>query len=153
MTFFHRISDGPITRLAMFASASALMAGFATLAYLLSNAGPLTLCDLWPPPRCVSGNWSGRQFFTGDSPAAPVWHVSLAVIGPMLAVGAAFLLQRRRFARALVLAALACVPYTTFLFSTYAVMPFHPLVAGAALSTFIAVSVGTTRAVWPPRRV
>jgi hypothetical protein len=151
MTFVPRVSDELTTRLALLASASAFVAGLATLAYLLSNAGPLVLCDLWPPPRCVSGYGSGRQFFTGDSQAAPVWHVTLAVISPLLAVCAAYLLQRRRFVSGVVLAALACVPYSTFLFGAYAVVPFHLLVVGAVVVTFIAVSVGTTRAVWAPK--
>src|SRR5688572_3736245 len=152
MTFGPRGSNELTTRLALVASASALIAGLATLTYLLANAGPLmlVLCDLWPPPHCISGYGSGRQFFTGDSQAAPVWHVTLAVIGPLLAVCAAYLLQRRRFVGALVLAALACVPYSTFLFGAYAVVPFHLLVVGAVIVTFIAVSVGTTRAVWAP---
>ena len=153
MTFGRRGSDELTTRVALVASASALIAGLATLAYLLANTGPLVLvlCDLWPPPQCISGSGSGRQFFTGDSQAAPVWHVTLAVIGPLLAVCAAYLLQRRRFVGALVLAALACVPYSTFLFGAYAVVPFHLLVVGAVIVTFIAVSLGTTRAVWAPK--
>ena len=153
MTFGLRGSDELTTRLAVVASVSAVITGLATLAYLLVNAGPLVLvlCDLWPPPRCVSGYGSGRQFFTGDSQAAPVWHVTLAVIGPLLAVCAAHRLKRRRFVGALVLAALACVPYSTFLFGAYAVVPFHLLVVGAVIVTFIAVSLGTTRAVWAPK--
>ncbi len=137
------------TRLALVASASALIAGVATLAYLLSDAGPLTLCNLWPPPRCFAPSLSGIQYFTGDSEAAPVWNLALDVVGPLLAVGAAILHLRRRFASALVLGGLACVPYATFAFDTYVVIPFHPLTAGAVFVTLIAVSLGTTQAVWP----
>lgn len=139
------------SRVALLASACALIAGFASLAYLLSDPGPLTLCNLWPPPRCISAHLSGMQYFTGDSQASSIWSLTLAVVGPLLAVGAALFLLRRRFIRALVLAALACLPYVAFVLDTYAVMPFHPLVGGAALVTFIAVSLGTTRAVSAPR--
>jgi hypothetical protein len=138
------------TRFALVASAVALIAGVATLTYLLSDAGRLTLCDLWPPPRCFASNLSGVQYFTGDSQAAPVWNLALDVVGPLLAIGAAILHLRGRFASALVLAALACVPYATFVLGTYAVMPFHPIVAGAVLVTLLAVSLGTIQAVWPP---
>lgn len=138
------------TRLARLASALALIGGLATIAYLLTDVGPLTLCSLWPP-RCVSGQLTGTHYFTGDSQAAPVSHLTLAVVGPLLAVGAAILLLRRRFAAALALAALACVPYAIFFFGTYALIPFHPLVAGALLITLTAVSFGTTRALLAPR--
>jgi hypothetical protein len=137
---------------ALLFAALSVVAGIATLAYLLSNAGPLTLCDLWPPPHCGSMSLSGLQYFAGDSQAAPVWSLTLSVVGPWLAVGAALLHLRRQFAPALVLAALACVPYAAFLLGTYAVMPLHPLVAGAVLATFIAVSLSTAKAVWSPPR-
>ena len=134
------------------ASALALLAGIATLAHLLLDGGPLIMCDLWPPPRCISGHLSGLQYFTGDSQAAPVWNLMLAVAGPLVALSAALLYLGRRFALALALSALACAPYAVFLFGGYAVMPFHPIVAGAVVLTFIAVSVGTTKAVWAPAR-
>jgi len=135
------------TRLALVTSVSAFIAGVTTLAYLFTDPGPLSLCSLWPL-RCISGQLSGAHYFMGDSQAAPVFHLMLAVAGPLLAASAALFQLRRRFVGALALAALACVPYSVFLLGTYAVMPFHPLVAGAVLVTFIAVSAGTTRAVW-----
>ena len=138
------------TRLALVASALALIAGLATIAYLVSDAEPLTLCNLWPL-RCFSPNVSGMRVFSGDSQAAPVLNVTLAFVAPLLSVCAAILHLRRLFAPALMLAALACVPYTVFLFGAIAVMPFHPLVAAAVLVTFLAVSFGTTRAVWAPQ--
>jgi hypothetical protein len=129
-----------------------LIAGLATLAYLLSDAGPLTLCDLWPPPRCISANLSGTQYFSGDSQAAPVWNLALDVVAPLLALGAAILHLSRRSASALALACLASMPYATFALGTFAVMPFHPLVAGAVFVTLLAVAIGTTQAVWPQTR-
>ncbi len=137
--------------LATLASASALVAGLITIAYLLTAAGPITLCDLFPPPRCIAAHLSGVQYFFGDSQAAPVWHLTINVVVPLLALGASFLHLRRRFAGALVLAALACVPCSVFLFGTYAVVPSQLVVFGAVPVTFIAVSLGTTRAVWAPR--
>jgi hypothetical protein len=130
-------------------SAFALIAGVASLADLLPDAGPLTLCNLLPPPHCISGHLSGVQYFTGDSQAAPVWNLVLALVGPLLAVGAAFLYLRGRFIGALSVAALACVPYAVFLFDAYAVIPFQPLVAGSVLVTFIVVSIGVVKAAWP----
>jgi hypothetical protein len=135
----------------LLASALAFVAGIVTLAYLLLDAHPLTLCDLWPPPRCISGH-SGLRYFTGDSQAAPFWNLMLAVVGPLIALCAAVLYLRRRFAVALAVAALACAPYALFMFGAYVVMPFHPIVAGAVVATWITVSVGTTKAVWPPVR-
>ena len=136
---------------AVLASVSALVAGLVTIAYLLTAAGPITLCSLLPPPRCIVAQLSGMQYFTGDSQAAPVWHVTSNVVVPLLALGASLLHLRRRFAGALVLAALACVPFSVVLFGTYFVVPFQFVIVGAVLVTFIAVSLGTSRAVlWAP---
>ena len=91
------------------------------------------------------------QYFTGDSQAAPVWHLTFNVVVPLVALGASLMLLRRRFAGALVLAAVACAPFSVFLFGTYTVVPFQLVVVGTVLLTFIAVSLGTIRAVWAPR--
>ena len=136
---------------AVLASASALVAGLVTIAYLLTAAGPILLCSLLPPPRCLAAQLSGVQYLTGDSQAAPVWHLTFNVVVPLLAIGASLLCVRRRFAGALVLAALACVPFSVFLLGTYFLVPFQFVVVGAVLVTFIAVSLGTTRAVWAPK--
>jgi hypothetical protein len=133
---------------AVLASASALVAGLVTIAHLLTAAGPITLCSLFPPPHCIAAQLSGMQYFTGDSQAAPVWHVTFNVVVPLLALGASIMHLRRRFAGALVLAALACAPFSIFLFGTYTVVPFQLVVVGAVPVTFIAVSLGTIRAVW-----
>ena len=137
--------------LAVLAAASALVAGLVTIAYLLTAAGPMTVCNLFPPPRCIAAQHSGLQYFTGDSQATPVWHLTFNVVVPSLALGASLLLLRRRFAGALVLAALACVPFSVFLFGPQPVVPFQLVVVGAVLVTFIAVSLGTIRAVWAPK--
>src|SRR5687767_7233853 len=100
---------------AVLASASTLIAGLVTIAYLLSAAGPITLCSLLPPPRCIAAQLSGMQYFTGDSQAAPVWHLTFNVVVPLLALGASIMLLRRRFAGALVLAAAACAPFSVIL--------------------------------------
>ena len=136
---------------AVLASAAALVAGLVTIAHLLTAAGPITLCNLFPPPRCIAAQLSGVQYFFGDSQAAPVWHLTINVVVPLLALGASLLHLRRQFAGALVLAALACVPFSVFLFGTYFLVPFQFVVVGAVLLTFIAVSLGTTRAVWAPK--
>ena len=103
---------------AVLASASALVAGLVTIAYLLTAAGPITLCDLLPPLRCIAAQRSGMQYFTGDSQAAPVWHLTVNVVVPSLAIAASLMHLRRRFAGALVLAAVACAPFSVFLFGT-----------------------------------
>ena len=136
---------------AVLASASALVAGLVTIAYLLTAAGPIILCDLLPPTRCIAAQLSGIQYFTGDSQAAPLWHVTFNVVVPLLALRASLLHLRRRFVGALVLAALACAPLSVFALGTYTVVPFQLVVVGAVLVTFIAVSLGTTRAVWAPK--
>jgi hypothetical protein len=140
-----------VRAVALLASASALIAGLVIIAYLITAAGPITLCNLLPPPRCIAAQLSGMQYLMGDSQAAPVWHLTFNVVVPLLALGASLLRLRRRFAGALVLAALACVPFSVFLLGTYAVVPFQLVVVGAVLVTFIAVALGTTKAVWAPR--
>jgi hypothetical protein len=140
-----------VRAVAVLASVSALVAGLVTIAYLLTAAGPILLCNLFPPPRCLAAQLSGVQYLTGDSQAAPVWHLTFNVVVPSLAIGASLLHVRRRFAGALVLAALACVPFSVVMFGTYLVVPFQFVIVGAVLVTFIGVSLGTIRAVWAPK--
>ena len=131
---------------AVIASASALVAGLVTIAYLLTAAGPITVCSLFPSPRCIVAQLSGLHYFTGDSQAAPVWHLTFNVVVPVLALGAGLMHLRRRFAGAFAVGALACVPFSVFLLGTF--VPFQLVVVGAVLATFITVSVGAIRAVW-----
>ena len=114
-------------------AATAVMLGVIAIVFMMDMPAPIHLCSL--TGNCILANLSGRSYFTGDSPAAPVFHLRL-VFGPLLSFVGVSLYPRLPLAGTALAAVSTLAVGLPQVLGTYALMPLHPLIFVATLITF-----------------
>lgn len=118
------------------------MLGILSIVVLLQLPAPFQLCSLMG--ECITAYLSGSSYFSGDSPASPVFQLRL-VLGPMLSLlGVLVAARSAAWGVALTVVSVLIVGLPQVM-GTYALIPFHPLVLAATLTTSAALIGGARR--------
>ena len=122
---------------ALVAASAAAIAGIVSVPLILLQPAPIVLCTFRPPFECVSGPMTGSQYALNEVPTALAWLMTSLVLAPLASLAGAILVRvQRRFAGK-ALACLALLPVLLHFAGTYALIPFHLLVAGMTMLAFL----------------
>lgn len=114
---------------------AALTLGVISIVSMLQMPGPLQLCAVLPPHCILTGHLTGADYFWGEGPSAPAFHLRL-VAGPVLSIAGAYVASRGHLWTGIALAGTsAMVVGLPQLLGTYALVPLHPLVFAATSVT------------------
>jgi hypothetical protein len=114
--------------------------GLVTIGVLVLRAPvPVQMC-LLVPPGCFEANLPSHNHFWGDSQAAPVFHLLLNLVAPLVALIGATLasIGRRWLGFGLATASLLVVAWPHAV--TYFIFPLQTLVLGSVLATAVVVA-------------